>query len=239
MKFCIHCGARLPQAVPPIIKSPQIVHPPSLPLTTKPQKSYTVISKPEIANMSSDITVLIKRKVALLELFKSGNVSERIIIKLYSEYNEKLRKVLNIRLNKMKELNNEEDKKNKSLKEILIELEEIEVRKKIQEIDNNTYNQRVESFKAKELELKNSIKTLKINQNILKEIFTEKSSQEIQKLEVKLKSFQSFINKLIEEGGISKELLNTLKPDIKETLVLLTSFKKNLEDKEENLKKKL
>jgi hypothetical protein len=235
MKFCIHCGARLPQAVPPIIKSPQIIHPPSLPLTTKPPKSYTVISKPEIANMSSDITVLIKRKVALLELFKSGNVSERIIIKLYSEYNEKLRKILNIRLNKMKELNNEEDKKNKSLNEILIELEEIEVRKKIDEIDNNTYNQRVERFKAKELELKNSIKTLKMNQNILKEISTEKNSQEIQNLEVKLKSFQSFIKKLIDEGGISKELLNILKPDIKETLVLLTSFIKNLEDKEENL----
>jgi hypothetical protein len=228
MKFCIHCGAKLPQATPPIIKSPQIVPPPSLTLT-KPPKSHVAVSKHEIAKIASDITVFIKRKVALLELFESGNVSERIIIKLYNEYNEKLRNILKVRLDKMKELKNEEANKNESLNKILIELEEIEVRKKIEEIDNNIYKQKLENNRATELQLKNSIKTLKMHHNFLKDIFTEHSN-EIQNMEVKLKSSQNFLKKMVDEDRISKELLKIIKPDIEETLTLLTSFTKNKKD---------
>jgi chromosome segregation ATPase len=241
MKYCIYCGARLPQAAPPTAGPPQPALPPARPPAAPPpaRPPYAVGVRDEIAHLMAGITALYERKAVLLDLLQSGKVSERVFLKLYNEYDAKLKDFLNARVGRIKELRSELDEKSKRLSEVAVKLEELEVRHKVGEVDTNFYSQEAEKLRAEERKLVDSVKTLRINIERLEKMLAEKKSGEIRDLETNMKSHQSTIEKLVEEGKISSETFAAIKPNMDETLRLFDSLIKERKDKEKELREQL
>jgi len=237
MKYCIYCGAKLPQPAPPTVVPP--TPEPSAPLAVQPPAPPAVGVRDEFANLMSGVTVLHERKVALLELFQSGQVSERVFLKLYNEYANRLGISLSTRTNKMKEITSKLDGQNKRLSEVGMELEELEVRKKLGEIDAKEYSQKVDSLKKEERELGDSMKMLKENIETLKNILAKKKPSEIRDLEMNVRTYRSFLERLVEEGKISAETYEAINPDIEETLHFFDSLTKERKDREKTLREQL
>jgi len=241
MKYCIYCGTRLPQAAPPTVRPPSPALPPRTappPTRVTPAPVYTGI-KDDIASIMSGITVLYERKVALLDLLQSGQVSERVFLKLYNEYNDKLNDFLNARIRKMEELRSQLDEKNKRLSVVAMNLEELEVRRKVGEIDANVYSQRAENLRAEERELSNSIKTLRTNIIRLEKMLADKKPSEIRDLEMNTRTYQITLKKLVEERKISAETFNAVRSDIEKTLDFFESLIRDRKEKEKNLRERL
>jgi len=240
MKYCIYCGAKLPQAAPPTVAPPTTgpSAPPQVPTVTPPP-SPAIEVRDEISNLMSGITALYERKTALLDLFQSGQVSERVFLKLHNEYAGKLRESLSSRISKLEELKNKLNESSRRLSEVGMRLEELEVRRKVGEIDEKEYGQRTDSLKAEERELAESVKTLKASIETLEKTFAEKKPSEIRDLETNIGSYLSVLGKLVGEGKVSSETLETIAPDITETLVFLDSLIKDRKDKERSLREQL
>jgi len=237
MKYCIYCGAKLPQPAPPTVAPPTPT--PSAPLAVQPPALPAVGVRDEFANLMSGVTALHERKAALLELFQSGQVSERVFLKLYNEYATRLSISLSTRADKMKEITSKLDGQNKRLSEVGMELEELDVRKKLGEIDAKEYSQKVDSLKKEERELGDSIKMLKENIETLKNILAEKKPSEIRDLEMNVRTYQSLLERLVEEGKISAETYEAINPDIEETLDFFDSLTKERKDREKTLREQL
>jgi len=114
------------------------------------------------------ITTLYERKASLLDLFQSGQVSERVFLKLYKEYSGKLNDYLKARAAKLNELRSSLEEKRNMLSDIAMRLEELEIRTKVGEIDPATYNQRVENLRAEERGLSETVRPLKSSNQISK-----------------------------------------------------------------------
>jgi chromosome segregation ATPase len=110
-----------------------------------------------------------------------------------------------VRLSRIKESINILDEKNVRLSEVAMKLEELEVRHKVAEIDTNLYSQEAEKLRAEERELTGSVKTLKTNIESLERMLADKKPGEIRDLETKLRSYDSALEKLAEEGRERKE----------------------------------
>ena len=63
-----------------------------------------------------------ERKAALLDFFISGEVSERVFIKLYKEYSGKLNDYLKVRMAKLEELKCSLEEKKNLLSDIAMKL---------------------------------------------------------------------------------------------------------------------
>ncbi len=240
MKYCIYCGAKLPQAAPPTVAPPTTGPsvPPPVP-TVAPPPPPAIEVRDEILNLMSGITALYERKAALLDLFQSGQVSERVFLKLHSEYASKLRESLSTRISKLEGLKNKLNESNKRLSEVGMRLEELGVRRKVGEIDENEYGQRTDSLKAEERELAESVKTLNANIETLEKTLAEKKPSEIRDLETNIGSYLSVLGKLVGEGKISLETFESVSPDIDETLHFLDSLIKDRKEKERILREQL
>ncbi|MCW4020033.1 MAG: hypothetical protein NWF14_02220 [Candidatus Bathyarchaeota archaeon] len=248
MKYCIYCGAKLPQAAPPVVQPPQPGLPPAQPPTVPPpaqpparvaRPPFPVKVKDEIVSIMSGITALYEREVSLLGLFQSEQVSERVFLKLYHEYSGKLKDFLKARVSKIEDLKGKLDERNERLNEIAMKLEELEVRRKVKEIDASLFSQRAENLRAEERELLDSAKTLRTNINNLEKMLADKRPSEIRDLEANLKTYQSAFKKLIDEGKIAEETLKKIKPDIQETLKFFDSLIRDLKEKDKNLREQL
>jgi len=227
MKYCIYCGAKLPQAAPPTVAPPTTGPsvPPPVP-TVAPPPPPAIEVRDEILNLMSGITALYERKAALLDLFQSGQVSERVFLKLHSEYASKLRESLSTRISKLEGLKNKLNESNKRLSEV-------------GKIDENEYGQRTDSLKAEERELAESVKTLNANIETLEKTLAEKKPSEIRDLETNIGSYLSVLGKLVGEGKISLETFESVSPDIDETLHFLDSLIKDRKEKERILREQL
>ena len=248
MKYCIYCGAKLPQASPPVMKPPQRIPPPSLPPVTPPPVQppkraapppYAMGVKDEIVNLMSGITALYMRKISLLELLQSEQVSERVFLKLYKEYSGKLKDFLNARAAKTEELRKKLEETNKRLSEISMNLEELEVRHKVGEVDSNVYTQRTEKLKADERELIEQAKILRANINSLENLLGDKRPSEIRDLETNLRTYQSTLEKMVKQGKITEETFKAVRPDIEKMFLTLGSLIKSLKEKDRNLREQL
>ncbi len=251
MKYCIYCGVKLPQWAPPTVEPPEPrpSAPPSVPPTTAPPEAPPGTRpvppaaapgvRDEVASLMSDITSLYERKVALLDLFQSGEVSEKVFLKLYNEYSSKLGDLQRARTTKMEEMKGKLDESDSRLSEVRMRLEELEVRRKIGEIDANLYSQRAEEMRAEERELVDSVKTLTSNVDRLEKILAEKKPDEIRDLADNLRTYQNTFEKLSKEGKISKETLNTVRPGTQETLDFLDSLIRDRKEKEKNIREQL
>jgi chromosome segregation ATPase len=187
----------------------------------------------------ADIVAFHERKVALLGLFQHEQVSERIFRKIYNEYSGRLKDFLKVRLSRIKESINILDEKNVRLSEVAMKLEELEVRHKVAEIDTNLYSQEAEKLRAEERELTGSVKTLKTNIESLERMLADKKPGEIRDLETKLRSYDSALEKLAEEGRVSSETYKEIKPDIDEALGFFSSLIKERKEKEKELREHL
>ena len=247
MKYCIYCGAKLPEPTPPSIKPPQSATLPPLPPTISPPTqslpravtSPSVVARDEIASLMSGVETLYERKISLLGLFRSGEVTERIFLKLFSEYEGKLNSFLKAREIKVGELKDKLDERNKRLTEISLKLEELDVRHKVGEVDSNLYTQQADNLRAEERELIESSKMLRTNINNLENMLSSKRPGQIRDFENKLKSCLSDLEKLVTEGKVTAETLKTVKPDIDETLTFFDSLIKEHKEKDRSLREQL
>jgi len=226
MKYCIYCGAKLPPAPPSAARPtaparpPPPTVPPSLPPTvpSPAPPSPQIVAPPvstesEIVNLMSGITSLYERKTSLLDIFRAGDLSEKVFLKLYNEYTGKLADLLNARIRRMEELRSRLDDRNKRLNEVILSLEELEVRYKIGELDLSAFSQRAEKLRMEERDLRDAVKSLRINIEHLEKMLAEKKPREVYDLEMKTKMSYETLQKRVEEGKISAETLNNLKSD--------------------------
>ncbi len=251
MKYCIYCGTKLQPTAPPTVEPPQprpSIPPPVPPTTAPPTAPVAPRPAPqpapakvtdEVASLMSDITALYDRKVALLDMFESGEVSEKVFLKLYNEYSDKLSDSLRARTIMTEQMKGKLSDRNNRLSEVGMRLEELEVRQKIGEIDASAYSQRTENLKAEERELADSVKTLRTDTVRLEKILAEKKPSEIRDLEANLRTHHSAFQKLLDEEKISAETFNTVKPSIEETLKFLESLISKRKEKEKNLREQL
>lgn len=252
MKYCIYCGAQLPTAVqPPRVERPQPMEapppvPPLVPPPTKPAQRPPSPTAPapiglegEITSLMSNISTLYTRKIALFRLFKSGEVSETVFLKLYNEYSGKLSELLNKRVRRLEELRRRLDEVDRRLNEVALNLEELNVRYKIGELDMNTFSQKSEKLKIEQRELENIAGSIKTNLERLKSLLGDKSPSEIRSMEEQLKSAYDAIKRMVEEGKISSKVLDNVKTDIEETIAFLGSLIKDRKEKEKILREQL
>jgi len=251
MKYCIYCGAKLPELAPPTIRPPpQQAGPfPPLPPTIPPPTTAQappraaapppVTAKDEIASLMSGIEALYERKISLLDLFRSGQVAEKVFLKLYNEYDSKLNSFMRAREIKTGELQDKLEQKNRRLVEASSKLEELEVRHKVGEVDSNVYSQQMESLKAEERELTGSSKALEAHISSLENLMSGKKPGQIRDLESKLQTCLSDLEKLAGEGKVSAEALKVVKPDVEETLAFFGSLIKEKKEKDRVLREQL
>jgi len=248
MRYCIYCGVKLPKAPPPISRpqpqppsSEQVpVQPPIVrPTVREVRRPFFPGAKSEIEQLMSGITTLYERKASLLDLFQSGQVSERVFLKLYKEYSGKLNDYLKARAAKLDELKSSLEDKRNSLSNIAMQLEELEIRAKVGEIDPATYNQRAEKLKTEERGLNETLNSINADIKALENIFGDRKPSEIRDLEAKLKSAESALERMGEEEKVTQETLNIVKPDIEEMLRFIDSLIKDRKEKEKKLREQL
>jgi len=248
MKYCIYCGVKLPQVSPPVSgpqpTPPRQVPPPPPSPVTRPavreaRRPFFPGAKSEIEQLMSGITTLYERKVSLLDIFQSGQVSERVFLKLYREYSGKLKDYLKAREAKLNELRSSLEEKRNSLSNITLRLEELEIRTKVGEIDPATYNQQTEKLKTEERGLNETVKSLNADIKALENILGDRKPSEIRDLEARLKSSESAIERMAEEGKVTQETLDVVKPDIEEMLEFINSLIKDRKEKEKKLREQL
>lgn len=242
MKYCIYCGTPLPSAqqprperreVPPPV--PPLVPPPAQPAQPAPPLGL----EGEIVSLMSNISTMYTRKIALFKLFKSGEVSERVFLRLYNEYSGKLSELLNARVRKLEELRRSLDEINKRLNEIALNLEELSVRYKIGEVDLGTFSQRSEKLKSEQRELEVMARSIRSCLDRLEKLLGDKAPVDIKNMVEDLKSSYEAIKSMVSDGKISGEVLNTVKADVEETITFLESLIRDRREKERALKEEL
>ena len=187
----------------------------------------------------SGITTLYERKVSLLDLFQSEQVSERVFLKLYREYGGKLNDYLKARAAKLNELRSSLEEKRNLLGEIAMRLEELEIRTKVGEIDPAVYNQRVENLRTEERGLNETLNSLNADIRALENILGDRKPSEIRDLAARLNSSKSALERMVEEGKATRETLEIVKPDIEEMLRFIDSLIKDRKEKEKKLREQL
>jgi len=248
MRYCIYCGAKLPKTLLQI-SEPQTQPPSSMQAPTQPTPVRPVIresrrpffpgARSEIEQLMSGITTLYERKASLLDLFRSGEVSERVFLKLYKEYSGKLNDFLKARSAKLDELKSSLEEKRNRLAEISMQLEELEIRAKVGEIDLATYNQRAEKLKAEERGLNEVVNSINADIKALENILGDLRPIEIRELEAKISSSKSALEKMGEEGRVTRQTLEMVKPDIERMLEFIDSLIKDRKEKEKKLREQL
>jgi len=246
MRYCIYCGGKLPQVSPPVSRPlpPPSTQVPAPPPTVRPparevRRPFFPGAKSEIEQLMAGITTLYERKASLLDLFQSGQVSERVFLKLYKEYSGKLNDYLKARAAKLKELRSILEEKRNSLSDIALQLEELEIRAKVGEIDLAIYNERAEKLKTEERGLNETVNSLNADIKALENILGDRKPSEIRDLEMRLKSSKSALERMTEEGKATRETLDIVKSDIEEMLRFIDSLIKDRKEKEKKLREQL
>lgn len=187
----------------------------------------------------SGIMTLYERKVSLLDLFQSGQVSERVFLRLYNEYSGKLNDFLNARASKLGELRTSMDEQDGRLSDLAVQLEELEVRSKLGEMDVNVYNQKAEVLRSEERRLMDSVKMLKVNIDCLENLLADKRPSEIRDLEATMVSYRGALERLIDEGKIAEETFKKIERDIDETLKFFDSLIMGRKERDRKLREQL
>lgn len=240
--------------MPRVVQPKEVeVGPPRVPGPTQPPRAPTPppsvrISPPpkgppeaegEILNLMSNITKYYERKASLLDLFKSQEVSDRVFLKLYGEYSDRLNDVLNRRTRKIEELRKDFEGKSKRLEGIKMAMEELEVRHKIGEMDTQRFNERMNSLKMEGNELQTVVRELKTELDHLEKPLTGKTARDVLDLDMKTRSCYEVLGKLVEEGKLQSETLEKIKPDIEKMLEFFDSIIKERKEQERTLGEQL
>ncbi|MEM1587002.1 MAG: SHOCT domain-containing protein [Candidatus Bathyarchaeia archaeon] len=245
MKYCIYCGSQLPAAQQrPERPRPMELPPPPVPPLVQPPTQPSPTAPPiglegEVMNLMSNTSSLYARKVALFKLFQSGEVSEKVFLKLYNEYSGKLSELLNIRVRKLEELRRRLDEVNRRLNEIALSIEELSVRYKIGEVDLSFFSQRSEKLKAEQKELESMARSIRLSLDRLEKLMSDKTPSEIKSMESDLRMAYEAIKNMVSEGKVSSEVLDAVKVDVEETIALLDSLVRDRKERERVLREEL
>lgn len=257
MVYCIYCGTRLPKPVPRTVPPPppaapapsraQLPVPSPIPSRIPPPARFPPSVPPpppppvkdEIQELMSNITKYYERKVSLLEMLRQGEVSERVFLKLYNEYTEKVNDLLNTRIRKVEGLRRDLEEKNKRFEDVSFTLEELEVRHKIGEIDDQRFAEKSGNLRGEESRLQTTVKDLKAKLSRLDKMFADKAPHEILTWDKKVRDCYEALDRLVEEGRLSRESLGKIKPDMEETLSFLDSIIGERKEKEKKLREQL
>ena len=222
--YCIYCGTKLPsKPAPPAVPPPPPSAPPK-PAVTPPPPSLPAAGPEDINELMTKVSLQYVRKIALLGLLQSKEVSEKVFLKLYDEYTGKLTDFLSVRARMMERLRSELEDKRKRYEEVKTLLEELEVRQKIGEIGFQEFTAKAESLKIKAGDFEKSLNEIKGSISRLENIFFGKTPLEILELEKKARTCHEDLERLVKEGSLSKENLEKIKPDIENMLELLDSL---------------
>lgn len=230
--YCIYCGNRLPRrpAPPPAPPKPVAIPPP-------PPKPVRV--KEDIRELLTNISLQYTRKIALLGLLRSKEVSEGIFMKLYQEYTDKLQGFLSARTRMMERLRSELDEKEKSRGKLKTFLEEIDVRRKIGEIPLQEFTKRSERLRSQIGELEETLSRIRKDLNYLQKLFIDKALREVLDLESKTKTCYGDLERLVAGGAVTRETMERIKPDIEGILKLLDSLTKGRKERQKTLQEEL
>lgn len=245
MRYCIYCGSQLPSAQQPRPERPppREAPPPTPPLVPPPTQPSPVAPpiglEGEVTNLMSNISAIYARKVALLKLFQSGEVSEKVFQKLYNEYSGKLGELLNSRVRKLEELRRKLDEVNRRLNEIALSIEELSVRYKIGEVDLGTFSQKSEKLKGEQRELEIMARSIRSCLNRLERLLSDKSPIEIKSMGDDLRAAYEAIKGMVSEGKIPSEVLDVVKADVEETIAFLDSLVRDRRERERALREEL
>jgi len=223
----------------PAPKAPPRVPPTVPPPVSKPPAPTPSGVEREISDLMSNISTYYSRKVSLLDLLRSGEVSERVFLKLYEEYSGRLNDLLNARVSRMEELRRQLEERDKRFDEVKLTLEELEVRHKIGELDDKTFSERAERLRAEEKSLEASVKALRANLDHLERLFSDMSPKEILNLEGRIRACYDSLDRLVEEKRISRETADKIKPDLEEALNLIDAIIGERKERERRLREQL
>lgn len=252
MVYCIYCGAKLPRITPPerveappprapAAQPPRAVPPPPPPPTVRisPPPAPPTGVKSEIQELMSNISAYYDRKVALLNLIKSEQISGKVFSKLYEEYSEKLNDLQSLRTRKLEEFRRDLDGKRKRLEDIKITMEEIEVRHKIREVDDQRFQERMGLLKTERDQLQFLVKELTANVEELGRELVGRTARDVLDLDTKTRSFYDSLAKLVEEGKLTSEGRERIKPDIEMMLDFFDSMIRDRKERERKLREQL
>lgn len=245
MKYCIYCGSQLPSAQQPRLERPPPKEtpppvPPLVPPPTQPSPAAQPVGvEGEVANLMSNISAMYARKVALFKLLQSGEVSERVFLKLYNEYSSKVSDLLNLRVRKLEELRRRLEEVNRRLNEIALNIEELSVRYKIGEIDLSTFSQKSERLKGEQRELEVMAKSIRSCLDRLEKLLGDKTPIEIKNMSDDLKAAYETIKGMVSEGKISSEILDAVKADVEGIISFLESLIRDRREREKALREEL
>ena len=146
---------------------------------------------------------------------------------------------MNSRVRRLEELRRRIEEIDRRLNEVALNIEELNVRYKIGEIDLSTFSQKSERLKVEQRELENIARSIKANIERLEKVLGDKSPSEIRDMEAGLQAAYDAIKKMVEEGKVSSVVLNNVKSDVEETIAFLDSLIRERKEKERILKEEI
>jgi hypothetical protein len=228
--YCIRCGARLPtEALLRILalKSPLV------------QKFSTEKKTEEILELMSEISLKFTRKIDLLRMLELQEVSDKVFLKLYSEYTRELHEALETRTRLMNQLKSNLDKTKRSYDETNMLLEEIDVRNRIGEITLEELSDKTSNLGFKAGKLEDALGEIKTDLEILENIFTEKTPRELFVIETNIRTTYKKLEQKLFTKLVSQKTIESLRPDIESMLALLVPMLGDRKEKQRILQNAL
>ena len=236
MVYCIYCGSKLPKGtlneettkLNEFPRSPKNVTVSSS-ATISPNHGFlqSMNSVKNNQDLTSHIAKYCEMKISLLEFLGSGQVSERVFLKLYSEYSNKMNGLIDRQKMKSDEVKQKLEDEVKKLDKAKMIKEEIEVRHRIGELDTKTYTDKSLKLESEMKPLKENIRSFNENLKDLKQILVGKSQKDILDLELRAKTSKQSLEKMAEEGKISIDSIKIVEDDMAKLLFLLDSSVNN------------
>lgn len=232
--YCVHCGAELPK-----LTSPKAPAPTTLRTADVAQAAVSMKNQNDLNELMNSVSLYYARKVAMLDLLQSKGISEGVFLRLYNEYDSKLRNVLNARTKIMERLKAELNENERLFSEMKLSLEELGVRHRIGEISLQGFTEKSEFMRFQLNNLEERLKRVKEDLSCLNKMFAGVNSRDVFDLEQKTKACHGAIEKLVEEKFLSKEAAEKIRPDINNMIELLASLTTDRKERQRTLQEEL
>jgi len=232
--YCVHCGAELPKPTSPKVPAPTALRKPEI---TK--AAISMEAQKGLRELMSNISLYYARKVALLDMLQSKEISEGVFLRLYNDYDSKLRNALNARAKIMERLKAELSEKERRFSEMKLFLEELGVRHRIGEISRQEFTEKSEFVQFQLNNLEERLKRVKEDLSHLNKMFIGVNPRDIFDLEQKTKTCYGALEKLVEENFLTKETAEKIRPDIKGMVEVLGSLTTGRKERQKVLQEEL
>jgi hypothetical protein len=166
-------------------------------------------------------------------------VSDKVFLKLYSEYTRELHEALETRTRLMNQLKSNLDKTKRSYDETNMLLEEIDVRNRIGEITLEELSDKTSNLGFKAGKLEDALGEIKTDLEILENIFTEKTPRELFVIETNIRTTYKKLEQKLFTKLVSQKTIESLRPDIESMLALLVPMLGDRKEKQRILQNAL